>query len=136
MITETEDDLRREQRAIELYAKTFSLTYQKLDRFDIDYRLFNRKGDVVAYAEVKGRVRTMHTAYPLPVSAKKFTKLLDKRLNPIIIWACEDGIIYAKATNLEGSCKIGGRTDRGAPSDEELMLYFDKQKSLKYIRFT
>ena len=88
-------------------------------------------------AEVKGRLRNMSTAYPLPISVKKIVKLIDKRLNPIIIWACDDGIIYAKANMLEGKLKVGGRKIReGSFNDDELMAYFDKQKEFKYIRFT
>jgi len=137
MIFETEEDLAREKRAIETFVKIFSGSYQKLDPFDIDYKVFDKDGKVVGYAEVKGRIRTMREAYPLPISAHKVIKLVDKRLNPVIIWACEDGIIYGKPDKLEGQIRQGGRTPRnGAVSDVELMVYYEKQKSLKYVRFS
>lgn len=136
MIFETETDLLREKKAIETFVKTFGGSYQKLDPYDIDYKIFDESKKVIAYAEVKGRIRTMRDAYPLPISAHKVIKLIDKRLNPIIIWACEDGIIYGRPEQLVGQVKQGGRPPRdGAVSDIELMFYYDRQKSLKYVRF-
>jgi hypothetical protein len=63
-------------------------------------------------------------------------KLVDKRLNPVIIWACDDGIIYAQANQLVGEIKWGGRPPReGSYNDAELMVYYDKQKCMKYVRY-
>jgi len=137
MISETEADLLREKKAIETFVKTFGGSYQKLDPYDIDYKIFDENKKVIGYAEVKGRIRTMRDAYPLPISARKIIKLIDKRLNPLIIWACEDGIIYGRPENLVGQVKQGGRPPRdGAAHDVDIMVYYDKQKALKYVRFS
>lgn len=137
MIFETEEDLKREKRAIETFVKIFSGSYAKLDPKDVDYKVFDKETNLISYAEVKGRVRTIREAYPLPISAKKLVKLIDKRITPVIIWACEDGIIYGKANQLEGILKWGGRPPReNAVSDAELMVYYDKQKELKYVRYS
>lgn len=137
MIFEKEEDLKREQKAITLFVSTFGGSFKKLDPFDVDYKIFDKDGNLIAYAEVKGRIRTMHNAYPLPVAARKVVKLVDKRLIPVMIWACEDGIIYGKVNKLKGEIKWGGRPPRdNSFNDEELMVYYDKQKDLKYIRFT
>jgi len=136
-IFETEQDLIREKKAIELFVSIFGGSYKKLDPFDIDYKIFDKDGNLIAYAEVKGRIRTMRSAYPLPISARKLVKLVDKRLAPVIIWSCEDGIIYGKANNLSGEIRWGGRSPReGTIDDAELIIYYDKQKELKYVRFT
>lgn len=137
MIFETEIDLVREKKAIELFVSIFKGSYKKLDPFDIDYKVFDKDNNLIAYVEVKGRIRTMNAAYPLPISAAKLVKLIDKRLNPVIVWACEDGIIYAQANKLVGEIKWGGRTPRdGSYNDAEMMVYYDKQKAMKYVRFT
>lgn len=137
MIFETEQDLIREKKAITLFVNTFGGSYKKLDPFDIDYKVFDKDGNLISYVEVKGRIKTMRDAYPLPISAKKLMKLVDKRLAPVIIWSCEDGIIYAEANKLNGEIKMGGRKPRdNSYSDIELMIYYDKQKDLKYVRFT
>jgi hypothetical protein len=65
------------------------------------------------------------------VSARKLVKLIDKRLSPVLIWACEDGIIYGKANRLIGEIKWGGKP----PLDDEMMVYYDKQKEFKYVRY-
>jgi len=136
MTFETEVDLVREKKAIELFVSIFGGSFKKLDPQDIDYKVFDKNKNLIAYAEVKGRIRTMHNAYPLPLSARKLVKLIDKRITPVLIWACEDGIIYGKANKLHGEIKWGGRPPReNSFSDSEMMVYFDKQKELKYIRF-
>ena len=136
MTFETEVDLIREKKAIELFVSIFGGSFKKLDPQDIDYKVFDKDKNLIAYAEVKGRIRTMHNAYPLPLSARKLVKLIDKRITPVLIWACEDGIIYGKANKLQGEIKWGGRPPReNSFSDAEMMVYFDKQKELKYIRF-
>lgn len=136
MIFETEADLIREKKAIELFVSIFGGSYQKLDPQDVDYKVFDKDKKLIAYAEVKGRIRSIRGAYPLPVSAKKIVKLIDKRLSPVLIWACDDGIIYGKANKLYGDIKWGGRPPReNSTNDNELMVYYDKQKELKYVRY-
>ncbi len=135
-IFETEEDLRREKKAIETFVATFGGSYQKLDQYDIDYKIFDKDKKLIAYAEVKGRVRSIRDAYPLPVALRKLSKLADKRLNPLLIWSCDDGIIYAMANQLSGTVKYSGRAPReGAVNDAELMVYYDKQRAMKYVRF-
>ena len=127
MQSQQSEELRREKRAIDLFVNMFSGSYQKLDQNDIDYKVFSADGQLIAYAEVSSRVRTMRDAYPLPIQAKKMIKLTDKRLNPVAIWSCEDGIIYAKVKGLTGTVQW---------EDDEFVMYFEKQKQFKYIRFT
>ena len=135
-IFETEEDLKRERRAIEVFVNTFGGSFKKLDPMDVDYRIFDKDNNLIAYAEVKGRIRLMSNAYPLPVAARKVVKLVDKRITPVMIWACEDGIIYGKVDKLIGTLKWGGKKPReGASNDLELMVYYDKQKEFKYVRF-
>jgi hypothetical protein len=136
MIFETETDLIREKKAIELFVSIFNGSYKKLGQFDIDYKVSDDRGQLIAYVEVKGRIRSMKTAYPLPISAAKLVKLVEKRLNPVIVWACDDGIIYAQVNQLIGEIKWGGRPPReGSYNDAELMVYYDKQKCMKYVRY-
>jgi hypothetical protein len=136
MTFETEVDLVREKKAIETFVNIFGGSFLKLDPNDIDYKVFDKNKNLIAYAEVKGRIRMMRTAYPLPISAKKLVKLIDKRITPVLIWACDDGIIYGKANKLIGEIKWGGRPPRdGSLNDNELMVYYDKQKELKYVRY-
>jgi len=133
---ETEQDLIREQKAITAFVKIFGGSFQKLSGSDIDYKVFDKDGTLIAYAEVKGRIRTMHDAYPLPISAYKLVKLADKRLSPVVIWCCEDGIIYGKVNKIFGKIMWGGRAPReNSYEDQELMVYFDKQNGFKYLRF-
>lgn len=134
---ETEQDLQREQKAINTFVNMFKGSYKKLGPTDIDYKVFDSDGNLIAYAEIKGRIRAIRDAYPLPVSLSKLNKLIEKRLNPVLVWACDDGIIYGKVFNLVGEVKLGGRPPReGGNTDVEMMVYFEKQKEFKYVRFT
>ena len=133
---ESEEDLRRERKAIDTFVKVFKGSYKKLGPDDIDYRVFDKDNKLISYVEVKGRLRTISQAYPLPVALQKIVKLSAKRLNPVMIWACEDGIIYAKVSEIQGSVKWGGRKPReNSFNDEELMIYYEQQKGFKYVRF-
>jgi hypothetical protein len=133
---ENKSDLTREKKAIEKFVGIFGGSYKKLGPNDIDYRVFDSSNNLIAYVEVKGRLRALKDAYPLPVAARKIVKLCDKRLNPVMIWACEDGIIYAKVSEIQGSVKWGGRKPReNSFNDEELMIYYEQQTGFKYVRF-
>jgi hypothetical protein len=131
MIFETDTDILREKKAIDLFVSIFGGSYKKLDPQDVDYKLSDDRGQLIAYVEVVGRIRNMKTSYPLPITLSKLNKLIEKRLNPVIVWACDDGIIYAEATKLEGVIKWGGLP----PRDDEMMVYYDKQKTMKYVRY-
>jgi len=127
---ENKADLERELVCIEFFCNTFGLTYTKLGENDIDYSL-HKNGDLISYAEVKGRNRDISDAYPLPIACRKLVKLSDKRINPVIIWACFDGIIYGKTKDIEGKIRTGGRNPReNSFNDIEFMAYFDKQDKL------
>jgi len=130
MIFETDTDILREKKAIDLFVSIFKGSYKKLDQFDIDYKVSDDKGQLIAYVEVVGRMRSMKTSYPLPITLSKLNKLIEKRLNPVIVWACDDGIIYAEATKIEGVIKWGG-----LPPRDEMMAYYDKHKTMKYVRY-
>lgn len=131
MIFETDTDLLKEKKAIELFVGVFGGSYKKLDPNDVDYKIFDKDDALVAYAEVRIRPRSMRMAYPLSIDARKLVKLVDKRLTPVIIWACDDGIIYGKPNNLSGEIKWGG----APPHTNDLVAHYDKQKEFKYVRY-
>ena len=136
MMFETIEDTQRELKAIKSFVRIFQGSFKKLGEHDVDYKVFNKDGDLIAYAEVKGRLRPMNKAFPLPVAVRKLVKLSDKRLNPIMIWACEDGLIYSPVDKLNGDIRWGGRPPReGAVNDAELMAYFPFTKRFKYVKY-
>jgi hypothetical protein len=127
----------KEKKAIDVFVSMFGGSYKKLDPNDVDYKIFDKDGNLIAYAEVITRIRTIYNAYPLPIEAKKLVKLIDKRLTPVIIWACEDGIIYAKGNKLKGEIKFDSKSEQdNSFYNSELMVYYEKAKELKYVRFT
>lgn len=136
MIPETETDKARELKAIKTFVNSFGGSFEKLDYLDIDFKVFNKYGKLIAYAEVKGRLRKLEQAYPLPIAVRKLVKICDKKKASVVIWALEDGIIYGKVNLLQGEIKWGGRTPRnGALSDMEIMAYYKEQEELKIIKF-
>jgi hypothetical protein len=127
---ENNKDLERELGCIEFFCNTFGLTYSKLGENDIDFSIY-KNGELISYAEVKGRNRNINDAYPLPIACRKLVKLQDKKVNPIIIWACYDGIIYGKTKEIYGMVYTGGRKPREkSVNDIEFMAYFTKQSKL------
>ena len=97
---ETKEDLAREKRAVEKFVALFKGSYKKLGPNDIDFRIFDKDKKIIGYVEVKGKSSTLKNAFPLYVAARKLVQLCDKRLNPVILWACEDGIIYGKVPEI------------------------------------
>lgn len=135
-IFEKQEDLDRELKAIKAFVNVFDGDFKKLDQLDVDYKIIDNSGQLIAYAEVKGRIRVIRDAFPLPISLYKLGKLMDKRITGVVIWACDDGIIYGKPKDIYGTVRWGGRPSReGSYSDSELMVYYDKQKGLKYVRY-
>lgn len=122
----------KEKSAIDLFVRKFNGSYQKLGAPDVGYKIFDSNGNHIAYGEIIDRPRTMHDAYLLPVTAKKLVRLMDKRITSVCIWACNDGIIYGQIDKMKGEIKWGN--DPHMPS--ELIVYYDKQSCLKYIRFS
>tara|TARA_R100001594_G_C3936802_1_gene239607 strand:- start:118 stop:537 length:420 start_codon:yes stop_codon:yes gene_type:complete len=134
---ETTDDLTRERKAIEKFVNLFDGRFKKLGPNDIDFRIYDSSNRILGYAEVKGKKCVLKDAFPLYVAARKLVKLCDKRLNPVIIWACDDGIIYAKVPNIEGTLRWGGRSEKREDTlnDQELMVYFEYSREFKYLRY-
>jgi hypothetical protein len=48
---ESEEDLRRERKAIETFVKVFKGSYKKLGPDDIDYRVFDKDDKLVSYLQ-------------------------------------------------------------------------------------
>ena len=132
---EKESDIKRELKAIEFFINKYNLDYKKLGEWDIDFSL-HKNNILVGYAEVKGRNKNIADAYPLPLAIRKIHSLTEKTKDPIIIWACYDGIIYAKLKKLNGIIKQGGRKPRKhSVNDIELMAYYNEQTDLNIIYY-
>ena len=135
---EKQTDLQREMKAIKLFTDGFKGGFIKLGQNDIDFTILDANHTVIAYAEVKGRNKTMQDAFPLPIAARKIVKLMDKSktVEPIVIWACLDGIIYGRIKKLGGVLKVGGRRPREhAANDIEAMVYYYETADFKKINY-
>lgn len=129
---ETDQDLKRKESAIQAFVKRFDGSFQKLGINDVDYRVFDKGKNLIAYAEIKVMYKKMASCYPLPMPVNKLSKLCDKRLNPILMWSCDDGVLYGKAEKMVGHIKWDSENSNSIP---EMNAYFDKQKEIRYIRF-
>jgi len=132
---ENKTDLERENKAADFLCKIFGFNYKKLGINDIDFAIYD--GDrFVFFLEVKGRIKTISEAYPLPLAVRKLTKLQDTKKQSVILWACKDGIIFSRTEKLNGNIRIGGRKPRlGSANDIEFMAYFDKRDNIKELKY-
>jgi len=132
---ENQKDLDRETVAIRKFCQQYRLKYQKLGDHDVDFKI-SKDDKTVTYVEVKGRIRDISDCYPLPIAIRKLHKLKETHKDPVIIWACNDGILYAKVNNLVGSIRVGGRKPRkGSHNDIELMAYYNAQEAIKTLKY-
>lgn len=131
---ETQVDIDRETKAIKTFCNAYNLKYNKLSDWDIDFLVYNDK--FTTHAEVKGRLRLAKDSYPLPLAIRKVYKLSEASKDPVIIWACNDGILYAKLVNLKGEIRKGGRNPRqGSANDIEMMAYYPEQDDIKFLKY-
>ncbi len=132
---ETSKDIDREQKAITTFCNAYKLDYKKLNEWDVDFKLL-KNNSLITYAEVKGRLKNAADAFPLPLAIRKVYKLCKKTPDPVIIWSCYDGILYAKLKSLKGYIRQGGRKPReGSANDIELMAYYDNQETIRFLKW-
>lgn len=128
---ETEQDLKREIKAVKLFCSKYDFIFIKQGKNDYDFKIYNDKNKFIFNLEIKGRLKNIKDAYPLPIAVRKLLKMSDTRQKNVILWACNDGIIYSRLEKLNGIIKIGGRKPRkNSVNDIELMAYFDPSESL------
>lgn len=128
MILKRETDLEtsKKEQAISEFTKRFKGRYSKIGPNDVDFKIIDSKGKMIGYAEIIISSRVVSQSYPVTVNVELLSKLISKRLNPVLIWACEDGYIYGRP-NL-----IVGKT---VWSENELLIFYNKQKNLKYFKY-
>ena len=127
MIFENDQDLNRERAAIKTYTDLTKGSYQKLGPNDVDYKLFDKDKNISSYAEVKVLATTIQDSFPLSLSARKVLKLIDKRLNPVLIWGCLDGIIYGRPQFINGQVSW-------SEPEVDLEIKYNNKKEFKYVR--
>ena len=134
-IFEVQSDRERELKAISHFCSLFDYEFKKLDQFNIDFEITENKIPII-YAEVKGRNYNIFEGNNFAVAIKKINKLAQHK-NPVLVWACYDGIVFGQLKNLEGIVKWGGRKIKREKSitDQELMAYYPKQQTLNYSYF-
>lgn len=123
---ETEADLQREREVIDTVASMAGMTAHKLKAYsNVDFALMRDKM-VRMVCEVK--VRKQH--YPqMFLSLHKVQALrhyASLGLEARVIFATPAGIFVKKIGpgSIDGWIGLGGRTDRGDPDDQELMVFF------------
>lgn len=135
MMTSSNENMSRERLAIDTYVSLFGGTYSKLGPNDIDYKVFDKDGELVGYVEVVPRIKSISTSYPLPIEAEKLVKLINKRLEPTIVWSCEDGIVYAKVNKIVGMILKPSKVKYKQQIPDQMMVYYEKQKDIRYVRY-
>lgn len=114
------------QQAIDTFLKQFNGTAKKLDKDDVNYRVYDDKGNIFAFVDIVETDKLIKDAYPLSTLAWKVVKLCSKRMRPVLIWACKDGIIYGQATEMTGEIFW---------ENNELRTRYGKQFGIKYLKY-
>ena len=135
---ETVKDRERQKKASDLFCHAFDLI--SIDRGEfasVDYDLKNNRGYIVGSLEVKGCPdRNIDDALTCQVAIRKLVdlqKYQKKTKKPVAIcWAFEDGIVYERIENLEGTFRLGGRNPRQESyNDIEIMARVEIKKLKK-----
>lgn len=124
----------KESKAIDTFVKVFKGSHARVNQSSLQYKILDSDKTPIAYAHVAVCNKVISNAYPLMITANDISSVVSKRLNPIIIWACDDGIIYGKIKEIYGEIKWG----RVLPHllHSELICFYEKQKYFKYIKYS
>jgi hypothetical protein len=125
MIFESEKDTKLQKNAIQCFVNLFKGDFMRLSHTDVDYKVFDKDKNLIAYADIIVENKSLRDAYPLTIGVRKLLKLSDKRLNPVVIWYCTDGIIYGRVNQISGEIKW---------TNEELTAHYSNKKQFKYVR--
>ena len=118
------------EKAILKFTERFEGSHKSLGPSDVDYRVYDKQGNLIAFALVIPTDKEIKSCYPLQVSLNNLSKLSLKRLNPVIIWACLDGIMYGKINSISGTVSWQGPSELSS----ELVVMYPKQKTFNYAR--
>ncbi len=102
MIFNGDDDNPRKNKAIHKFTQFFGGSFKRLSPTDVDYRVYDKDGEIIAYAQVICVYDNISKSNQLEILADKAVKVANKIMNPIIIWAFDDGLAYIKLKNSEG----------------------------------
>ena len=118
------------EKAILKFTERFEGSHKSLGPSDVDYRVYDKQGNLIAFALVIPTDKEIKSCYPLQVSLNNLSKLSLKRLNPVIIWACLDGIMNGKINSISGTVSWQGTSELSS----ELVVMYPKQKTFNYAR--
>jgi len=104
------------KKASGAFVNVFGGSTELLSKSDIYCRVLDRNKTPIAYLDIIVVRKLMSGSNPLIAPKKTIQKLIDKRLNPVILWAFLDGIVYCKVKNISGEVLFGS-TDSKSPEE-------------------
>jgi hypothetical protein len=130
------EDLDKKKKAARTFVNMFGGSFVALSISDTDFKIFDSKKKLIAYAEVIIIDDFYDISSNLIVKIQSLLRLSNKRLNPVVIWAFNDGIVYSKVTKIEGLIKWGSPKGKPSlPSTMELIADYKQNKNFKYERY-
>jgi hypothetical protein len=130
------EDLDKKKKAARTFVNMFGGSFVALSISDTDFKIFDSKKKLIAYAEVIIIDDFYDISSNLIVKIQSLLRLSNKRLNPVVIWAFNDGIVYSKVTEIEGLIKWGSPKGKPSlPSTMELIADYKQNKNFKYERY-
>tara|TARA_R110000823_G_scaffold177249_3_gene309842 strand:- start:266 stop:661 length:396 start_codon:yes stop_codon:yes gene_type:complete len=130
------EDLDKKKKAARTFVNMFGGSFVALSISDTDFKIFDSKKKLISYAEVVTVNDVYDSSTDLIIKIQRLLRLSNKRLNPVIIWAFNDGIVYSKVTKLEGLIKWGSPNGKPSlPSTMELIAYYKQNKNFKHERY-
>lgn len=130
------EDLDKKKKAARTFVNMFGGSFVGLSISDTDFKIFDSKKKLIAYAEVVTVNDVYDSSTDLIIKIQSLLRLSNKRLNPVVIWAFNDGIVYSKVTKIEGLIKWGSPNGKPSlPSTMELIANYKQNKNFKYERY-
>ncbi len=135
MSFESAEDLANKKKAARIFTNMFGGSFSALSVLDTDFKILDKERNLISYAEVVVMKGNYSQSMSLHISVSRLSKLCNKRLNPVIIWSFDDGIVYTKVVNISGKLSWGSLPWKASnPSTNELVAEFKQDKNFRYER--
>lgn len=125
----------RRRVAIETYCDSMGYGFTVNVNDGVNYKITDGDNMTVGYAIVKARYKSVARANPVFVSARSLFKLIETKLEPVIIWSCNDGILYGDPRKLAGDIVYGDFSHDEELANESMVVFYRNTRALKRVMY-
>lgn len=114
------------EHIIKSFVDKFNLKFNQLSPTDVDYKILDKSGKIIAYAQVEHQE---DLSKPFVIKAERMVRLFNKRLNGVVLFGNQSEIYYGKIDRLTG---VVTPAKHNSVFNELVICYNDKSTFLSF----